>query len=105
MTTSRLLLLTVALAGCSEGDKLFCSNGNCGWSDEEIARLSDLTGLPDTAPADPSNKYSTNPMAINLGHQLFFDARFSGNSTGNDSIGRPMPYGRAPKGQPVNIAC
>jgi cytochrome c peroxidase len=100
-----LLLVAVALASCSEGDKLFCNNGNCGWSDDEIAWLSDLTGLPDTAPPDPTNKYATNSGAVDLGHKLFFDARFSGTSAGTDSIGRSMPYGRAPAGQPLNISC
>jgi cytochrome c peroxidase len=100
-----LLCLAVALAGCSESDKLFCNNGNCGWSDEEIAWLSGLTGLPDTAPPDPTNKYATSSAAVDLGHKLFYDARFSGTSSGNDSLGRPVPYGRAPKGQPLNISC
>ena len=30
-------------------------------------------------PKDPSNKYSENPTAVNLGHRIFFDKRFSSN--------------------------
>lgn len=91
--------------GCSAVDNAFCDNGNCGWSDDVSNRLSALADLPDTAPADSTNKYQGNPAAEQLGRKFFSDTRFSGLATGTDEIGRVMPYGRAPKGQPLNISC
>jgi cytochrome c peroxidase len=95
----------LGVVGCAQTDRLYCENGNCGWSQTESARLSDLTDLPATPPIDTSNKYSGNAAAQQLGRKFFWDTRFSGVSTGADSLKRPMPYGRAAKGQPLNIAC
>jgi cytochrome c peroxidase len=104
-----VLGLPVALAGCGEFlDKTFCANGNCGWSQVDSDRIAALADLPETPPVDPTNKYLNEPMAPMaeaLGRQFFFDPRFSGTSAMADSIGRPVPYARAPKGQPLNIAC
>ena len=70
------------------------------WND-----ISSLAGLP-PPPRDPANKYVGNPEAEMLGHQLYFDARFSGLATGVDVLGRPMSIpARAPKGAPINISC
>jgi cytochrome c peroxidase len=98
-------LVFFGLIGCGDLDKLVCPNGNCGWSDTETARLAALADLPATPPLDLSNKYSSVPAAQQLGRKFFWDTRFSGFSTGTDSIKRPVPYGRAPKGQPLGIAC
>jgi cytochrome c peroxidase len=95
----------LALAGCAEMDKLFCPSGLCGWSEEDASRLAALGGLPDAAPDDPSNAYASNAAAQALGRKFFWDARFSGTSNGNDALSRPMPFARAPKGQPLNISC
>lgn len=91
--------------GCSSVDTLLCENGNCGWSSEETAGLMALADLPEAPPLDTSNKYNGNPAAEQLGRQFFSDARFSGYSTGADEIGRPVPFGRAAKNQPLNISC
>lgn len=95
----------LALAGCGAVDDAFCANGNCGWSDEIQSRISKLSGLPDAPPVDTSNKYFSNAAAQQLGQQFFWDARFSGNFNGLDSIKRPVPYGRVAKGQPINMSC
>ena len=95
----------LALAGCHQTDNLLCPEGACGWTDAEISRLTAMGNLPEAAPMDMSNKYQGNPAAEQLGRKFFWDTRFSGYSTGTDSIKRPMPYGRAPKGEALNIAC
>jgi cytochrome c peroxidase len=95
-----------AAAGCADLDKLACNNGgNCGWSDVEVSRLEALADLPAAPPPDPTNRHAADPAAAALGRQLFWDARFSGVATGTDAIGRPVPFGRAAAGQPLNIAC
>src|SRR3712207_5192420 len=50
------------------------------WSADELAALRGLSleGLP-PLPPDPSNAYAGDPAAAALGHQLFFDTRFSSN--------------------------
>jgi len=52
------------------------------WSDAERSLLQTLsiTNLPDVAP-DESNKYLSNPNAIELGKSLFFDPRLSETGT------------------------
>ena len=50
------------------------------WTREELTVLRSLS-IRSLAPlgADPSNRYATDPRAARLGHEFFFDARFSGN--------------------------
>jgi cytochrome c peroxidase len=50
------------------------------WNEQELTTLGGLwlESLP-PLPADPSNQYADDPQAAALGHQLFFDTRFSGN--------------------------
>jgi cytochrome c peroxidase len=91
--------------GCSQADQLLCDNGNCGWSEADSKSISALADLPQAPPPDSSNKYASSPAAQQLGRKFFWDTRFSGYSTGADALKRPMPYARAPKGQPLNIAC
>jgi cytochrome c peroxidase len=51
------------------------------WSAEEIETLRTLwIGSLPPLPVDPSNKYSDNRQAAELGKKLFFDTRFSGNN-------------------------
>lgn len=97
--------VTLCLLGCADIDRALCAGGDCDWPDTETARLEALGDLPATPPPDPSNKYVGDAAAQQLGRELFWDTRFSGVASGNDAIGRPMPFGRAPKGQPLNIAC
>jgi cytochrome c peroxidase len=99
------ILGLVAIATTAGGCGFWCTDGSCGWSDEEKAELVSLSGLPATAPPDPSNKYVGDATAVSLGKMLFHDTRFSGPSTMLDALNRPMPYGRAQKGQPTVIAC
>lgn len=51
-----------------------------GWSADELTALRGLWlgSLPPLA-ADPSNVVAADPRAVTLGHQLFFDTRFSRN--------------------------
>src|SRR6478609_4447781 len=87
-------------AGCRATDDLFCSKGGCEWTSQEWSNLQTLSPLPDPPP-DPSNKYVGNEAAIALGHELYFDTRFSGNATLLDTLGAPVPYARAASGQPI----
>jgi cytochrome c peroxidase len=50
------------------------------WTEEELAlvRSLSLEVLPPT-PADPSNRVADDPESIELGREIFFDTRFSGN--------------------------
>lgn len=100
-----IAITALGSGGCSAVDNVFCDNGNCGWSDNESASLSNLADLSATPPEDTSNKYYDNPMAQQLGRQFFFDTRFSGFSTSADELGRPMPFARQPKGAALNISC
>ena len=51
-----------------------------GWTDEELATLRSLSiASLESLAADPSNRYADEPRAVQLGHQLFFDARLSSN--------------------------
>lgn len=50
------------------------------WTDEELGIIATLwIGNLPPLEEDPSNKVANNPAAAKLGHQLFFDKRFSGN--------------------------
>jgi cytochrome c peroxidase len=109
--SARLPELLVALAGaallvgCEQTDNLLCGSSSCGWSDQETSALSAMADLPATPPPDASNKYVGLPAAEQLGRKFFWDPRFSGVSKGTDALNRPMPWGRAAKGQPLNIGC
>jgi cytochrome c peroxidase len=98
--------ICVLLAGCQQNDFL-CGggSGSCEWSSTDLARVEALADLPSVAPADPSNRYATNPDAIALGKMFYFDARFSGPSTMLDALNRKMPFGRAAAGQSAGVAC
>jgi len=50
------------------------------WSEAELEMLrqQSINRLPPLA-ADPTNKFSYNPLAVKLGHKLFFDKRLSSN--------------------------
>ncbi len=51
------------------------------WSKEEVGVLRSLwLGSLPPLPKDPSNSFSDNPKAAELGKRFFFDNRFSGNS-------------------------
>jgi cytochrome c peroxidase len=65
--------LALALAACQP------SNPHR-WSADEVAILQGLSldSLP-PLPPDPSNAVADDPRAAALGHQLFFDTRFSAN--------------------------
>ncbi len=101
-----LLALTASLlAGCDQGDQLFCGAQGCFFTPDEWKQLQSLANLPEAPPDDPSNKYARSGKAAALGQQLYFDARFSGTATLLDSLKRPVPYARAAKGQAMNISC
>lgn len=97
-------VLLVAASGCGVPDQIFCDVPGCDFDQAAWARLKSLAGLG-AAPADPSNKYALLPEAATLGQKLYFDERFSGDVTMLDSLRRPVPYARAPKGQPAGISC
>src|SRR4051812_14732806 len=51
-----------------------------GWSTNQITALRGLwLGSLKLLPPDPSNAVADDPKAATLGHQLFFDSRFSAN--------------------------
>ena len=101
-----LCVAAAALAGCSSGffDR-FCDEPGCEFSRVQWDNLSALANLP-PPPPDPANKYVGDARAETLGHQLYFDTRFSGAATEVDVLGRPTALqARAPKGQQIKIAC
>lgn len=73
-TASLCCILTLLLAACSSGEDL------PEWTAEQRAVLKSLwiDSLPDPPPA-PGNPVADDPRAVDLGHQLFFDPRFSRN--------------------------
>jgi len=92
--------------GCGRWvDDHLCGSAGCEWSEEEWGRLSALSGLPDTAPADASNRYVGDSAAEALGKKWFFDTRFAGTATLVDQLKRPVPYARAAKGATMAVAC
>jgi cytochrome c peroxidase len=96
---------SIGLFGCGKtADDLFCAHAGCAWTKEEWARIATLSPLP-PPPHDDSNRVVDDPAAVAFGQELYFDARFSGNATLVDSIGEPVPYARAPAGQPIEVAC
>ena len=96
--------------GCRATDDLFCSKQGCEWTSDEWAKLKALSPLP--RPTDDPDRYGdrsnaqwNNPDAAALGHEFYFDTRFSGNATLVDTIGQTVPYARAATGQPINVSC
>src|SRR5687768_7989051 len=87
------------VSGCNElADDVFCSDRGCDFGAKEWSRIAALGPLPE-APADPSNKYANNPLAVSLGHRLYYDTRLSGRATLQDTLGRPIHEARAPLNQ------
>jgi len=124
------LVLLLALTGCHSVDKLFCNGAGCEWTKEEWTRVQSLAALCDETDADPSRPCDRDPdvqvsesvyallppadtsnavqrdaAAVQLGWRFYFDARFSGNATLVDSIGRAVPYARSASGQPTGLFC
>lgn len=86
---SSILVLIIAIsAACSSGLENSADQGAdgsgeeeyMGWSQAELATLKSLWlgNLSSLAP-DPSNAVADDPLAAELGKQLFFDSRFSAN--------------------------
>lgn len=92
--------------GCESGGFL-CggSDGMCGWSSQDLARVEALGGMPTTPPPDTSNAYAMDPGAAALGKQFYYDTRFSGPSTWLDGLGHVMPFGRTAIGSNAGVAC
>ena len=106
--TSNVILLgalVVQGAGCDQADKMFCGTASCEYTADEWDAITALANLPPEPPVDRSNKYYHDAGAEKLGQKFFFDSRFSGLSLQTDTIRRPVTYGRAPKGQPINVSC
>lgn len=73
-------------------------------SPEILARLQALSPSPRPAPPpDPTNRFADDPRAIALGHQLFFDPRFSGPLLSEDHDGTPGTLGL--QGEPGRVSC
>ncbi|MBL9037161.1 MAG: hypothetical protein JNG84_01480 [Archangium sp.] len=104
MTKWGALGLLLTASGCGPAGEAWCGAGGCDFSAHEWSALTSLAGLG-APPDDPSNAYASSDVAAALGHQLYFDTRFSGNATLLDTLRRPVPYARAPLGQPTGIAC
>ena len=99
------LLIFLCLSSCGAADSLFCDTRGCFFSADEWKSLQSIAGLPEAPPDDRSNKYANNPAAAALGQALYFDPRASGTATLVDTLGRPVPYARAAKGQPTGLSC
>ena len=101
-----MAFVVLQATGCgSVIDDHLCGSAGCEWSTEEWGRLAALSGLPATAPADPSNRYVGDAAAQALGKQWFFDTRFAGTATLVDQLKRPVPYARAAKGTTMAVSC
>lgn len=100
-----LAAAALTLGACADLDRVLCGDGACGFSEVETSALTSLADLPATPPPDSSNKYVGVTTAEQLGRKFFWDTRFSGVSTQVDALKRPMPFARAPKGQPLNMSC
>jgi cytochrome c peroxidase len=87
--------LLLILAGCEPGL----------YTDAEWERLESLVNVDQDPPADAVNKYVGDPAAEALGQMLFFDTRTSGIASQVDILARPTTASRAPKGEPIGIAC
>jgi cytochrome c peroxidase len=122
------LVALLSLTSCHSIDSLFCNGAGCEWTKEEWTRVQSLAAFCDptdtdpskpcdtsadvsdpvyavTPPVDTSNAVQFNDAAVDLGWRFYFDARFSGNATLVDSIGRTVPYARAASGQPTGLYC
>ncbi|MEM6640300.1 MAG: cytochrome c peroxidase [Pseudomonadota bacterium] len=66
-----LATLLVILPACERGEPVFSA------SEQQVLASLTLASLS-SPPADPSNRVSGEPLAIQLGEQLFFDVRLSG---------------------------
>lgn len=73
-------------------------------TESELARLQALV-LPEDLPRppDPTNAYADNDDAAALGHQLFFDPRFSGPLLDDANNGLPETLGE--QGQTGRVSC
>ena len=126
------LVTVVMVAACDASDD---GPGPCGKSVDGVTGACEFTGLqwrrmkslsaggagaPDLLlglgppPADRSNKLTEGGYPVTgdvlspaaaLGRRFYFDTRFSGNANLLDSLGRPMPWARAPRGEPTGLAC
>lgn len=63
------------------------------WTAEELAAIGMLSPLP-ALPADTTNMYADDPDAADLGHALFFDARYSGPLVAASDLGAVGDRGR-----------
>jgi len=75
--------MLVAIAACTDVD----------FDADERARLQSLTQLP-PPPADLSNPFATDPRAVELGQELFFDRALGGAATMLDALDRPVSHAR-----------
>jgi cytochrome c peroxidase len=106
VSSAVLLALPALLSACGPTvDDALCGQRGCEFTEAEWTAISAISDLPASPPPDSSNKYVGLAGAEVLGQKLFFDPRFSGNSRQVDVLGRPMAYGRTPKGEPLNISC
>lgn len=81
---TRILLLLLLLVGCTGKGGLSAkpeSHPNHQWSQTELNILKNMSLLGTPPGLDQSNSFLSNPDAINLGKQIFFDKRFSINGT------------------------
>jgi cytochrome c peroxidase len=76
-----------------------CTTDDTRFTDEERTLLADYR-LPNSPPANPSNKFADDPRAAVLGKMFFFDTRFSGalnapnDGVTNGSLGSAGATGR-----------
>jgi cytochrome c peroxidase len=104
---STRLVAVAALCATSCGawvDSWFCADEGCEWTADEWRRLSSLAAPP-PPPPDPTNRFGASPQAASLGRALFFETRLAGPATQLDSLRRPSPPARAPRGEPSGVAC
>src|SRR3569833_3330108 len=84
-----LVMAAVVLqaTGCGTWvDDHLCGSAGCQWSDDEWGRLSALSGLPDTAPPDASNRYVGDPTTETHNKKKNNDTRNTKPTTQEDQL-------------------
>jgi cytochrome c peroxidase len=84
------LLWLLGPLACGPTLDALCDVPGCEFSSHEWELIQSLANLPDPPP-DPSNAYSRNEAAAQLGQRFYFDPAFSGPASARDALNRPAP--------------
>ena len=97
------LVLALCNAACTDGSAV-CGDERCHFTEREWRLLQAMAEIP-PPPPDLSNRHADDPRAARLGQKIYYDRGFSGFSELVDGVGRPVPSGRAPKHEHIEVSC